>query len=137
MTGNLSSPIRPSGVQLTVTNTWSNALNVDNLALWGPAFAYPLSPYSNVSTPQINSNAGTGNMAFQAKAMLLNQTNSGGVNRFGLWSAMEYSYYTLSYFTGAATGVDIGKDVLHFTASLQGLGKPVFVTINVLLMDIG
>lgn len=137
VTGNVSSALRPTGVLLKVTNTWSNALNVNNVPSWGGAVVLPLPPYSNVSTPKLSSSGGGGNLAFQATANLLNQTNSGGANRFGLSAGLEYYYYTLSNYSPSYSGANIGNETLHFTASLQGLGKPVFVTINVLLMDTG
>ncbi len=137
VTGNVSSALRPTGVLVTVTNTWSNALNVNNVASWGGAVVLSLPPYSNVSTPQLSSSAGGGNLAFQTTANLLNQTNSGGLNRFGLGAGLTYIYNTLSNYSPSYSGANIGNETLHFTASLQGLGKPVFVTINVLLRDTG
>ena len=134
VTGNVSSALRPTGIVTTVTNNWSNSLGFSNVVGWYLSGNPPL-PYSNVSSPTVNSMFGAPGSTFQVKASLLNQTNNGGVNRFWYVTWMAYRYNTLSYFTGNPSGTDIGKQVLHFTASLQGLGQPVFVDVNVLLMN--
>lgn len=135
VTGNVSSALRPTGVLTTVTNNWSNSLGFSNVIGWSAAGNPPPLPYSNVSAPAINSMAGGPGSTFQVKANLLNQTDNGGANRFWYVTWMAYSYNTLSYFTSNPSGTDIGKQILHFTASLQGLGQPVFVNVNVLLMN--
>ena len=135
VSGNVSSTLLPTGVPTTVTNNWSNSLGFSNVIGWNAAGNPPPLPYSNVSAPAINSMAGAPGSTFQVKASLLNQTNNGGANRFWYVTWMAYRYNTLSYFTSNPTGTDIGKQVLHFTASLQGLGQLVFVSVNVLLMN--
>lgn len=134
--GNVSSVLRPTGIQVKVSNTWSNSLNIDNVASWdaGPS---TLEPYNNVSTLKVSSTAGGGGEPFYGNARLLNQTNSEPVNQFGLNVGVLYEYFTLSYYSYQFTGANIGEDTLHFTVSLQGLGQPVYATVNLLLMNGG
>ncbi len=136
VTSNVSLSLRPTGIQVTVTNTWSNSLNIDNVASW-IASAFPLKPYSNVSTPQVNSETGGAGLPFKTDSKLINQTISAHVTQIGLRVDMHYEYFTLSHYAYNFSGANIGEDTLHFTASLQGLGKPVYAKINVLLMNSG
>ncbi len=140
VTGNVSSDVRPTGVQLAVTNTWSD--NLGGMAVlggsndvWLGPWTGPIPPYTNVSKAQVNTQGASGSYPFQAKAGFKNQSSSEGVNRFGFGASLTYNYNTLSSYAGSSYGTDIGNQILHITASLQGLGQPVFVTLNVALQN--
>lgn len=68
------------------------------------------------------------NFSIQPVFNLVNQTKQPVYYYFGLeWQPQ------VNFFTPRSGG--IGTHILHLTASLEGLGQPVFVTINVTLID--
>ncbi len=125
--GNIAFGLHPRQFMLNMSDLgiYSNG-DVKGLAGYVD-YVYPYNVTDSTSAPA-NGAITFGNFSFLPQFNLINQTQKSSYYEFGVNWNTEINFFTPS-------SDNIGTHILHFTVSLEGLGRPVSAQINVLLVD--